>query len=72
MRIRDLTEDRTDEGPVWDKVKAGVKKMFTPAKRESPLVQSQSEVKRIFKKILNKEQLDQKDMSTINNLYRQI
>ena len=46
--------------------------MFTPAKRESPLVQSQSEVKRIFKKILNKEQLDQKDMSTINNLYRQI
>ena len=72
MRIRDLTENRTDEGPIWDKVKAGAKKMFTPAKRESPLVQSQSEVKRIFKKILNKEQLDQRDMTAINNLYRQI
>ena len=72
MRIRDLTENRTDEGPIWDKVKAGAKKMFTPAKRESPLVHSQSEVKGIFKKILNKEQLDQRDMTAINNLYRQI
>ena len=72
MRIRDITDERLDEGPIWDKVKAGAKKMFTPAKRESPLVQSQSEVKRIFKKILNKEQLDQRDMTAINNLYRQI
>lgn len=72
MRIRDITNEQLDEGPIWDKVKAGAKKIFSPAKRESPLIQSQGDVRRIFKKILNKEQLDQRDMTVINSLYRQI
>lgn len=72
MRISDLTDERLDEGPIWDKVKAGAKKIFSPAKRESPLVTSQSDVKLIFKKLINGEKLDQRDMSLINSLYRQI
>ena len=77
MRIQDITDERLDEGPIWDKVKAGAKKIFspakfTPAKKDDPLVQSKGDIKRIFKKILNKEQLDQRDTTLINTLYRQI
>jgi hypothetical protein len=75
MRIRDITEDRIDEGPVWDKVKAGVRQMIVGkggSARQSPLQQSQSTVKAIFKKLINRQPLDQNDMATINDLYRKI
>ena len=72
MRIQDITDERLDEGPIWDKVKAGAKKIFTPAKRESPLVTSQRDIKLIFKKLINGEKLDQRDMALINSIYKQI
>ena len=72
MRIRDITEERLDEGPVWNKVKAGVKKMFAPREKKHPLVAYSGDIKKIFGKLINGEQLTRQDMSVINTLYRKI
>lgn len=72
MRIRDLTEERLDEGPVWDKVKAGVKKVFTPATKKHPLEVNSRAVKDIFYKLIKGEQLNRQDMALINSIYKQI
>lgn len=72
MRIRDLTEDRTDEGPVWDKVKAGVKKLFAPGVKQNPLVTHSRDVKFIFQKIVDGKQLDNNDMLTVKDILRKI
>lgn len=72
MRIRDLTESTIDEGPVWNKVKAGVKKIFAPGEKKHPLVSSSRDVKQIFAKLINGQKLDNYDMSLIKNLHKQI
>lgn len=72
MRIRDITDERLDEGPVWDKVKAGVKKLFAPGEKKHPLVSSSRDVKQIFAKLINGQKLDNYDMSVIRNLHKQI
>lgn len=72
MRIRDITEHRIDEGPVWDKVKAGVKKIFAPGEKKHVLVTNSGNVKRIFTKLVDGKQLDQQDMFVIKDILRQI
>ena len=72
MRIRDLTENRTDEGPVWNKVKAGVKKIFAPGEKKHPLVTHSSDVRYIFQKIVDGKQLDNNDMLTVKDILRKI
>lgn len=67
-------DDQIGEGPIWDKVKQGARALIVgkDGARQSPLVQSQSTVKGIFKKLLNRQPLDQNDMAAINALYRKI
>ena len=72
MRIRDLTEERLDEGPIWDKVKSGVKKIFAPGEKKHPLISSSGDVKQIFGKLINGQKLDNYDMSVIKSLHKQI
>ena len=72
MRIRDLTENRTDEGPVWNKVKAGVKKIFAPGEKKHPLVTHSSDVRYIFQKIVDGKQLDNNDMLIVKDILRKI
>ena len=72
MRIRDLTEERLDEGPIWDKVKSGVKKIFTPAPKKNALETNSRAVKDIFYKLIKGEKLNRQDMALINSIYKQI
>jgi hypothetical protein len=72
MRIRDITDERLDEGPIWNKVKAGVKKMFTPKEKKHPLVAYSGDIRNIFGKLIKGEQLSRQDMSVINSVYRKI
>ena len=72
MRIRDITENTIEEGPIWNKVKAGVKKIFAPGEKKHPLVTNQGQVKNIFGKLRKGEKLNHNDMQTVNDIYNQI
>ena len=72
MRIHDITESTIEEGPIWDKVKSGVKKIFAPGEKKHPLVSHSSDVRYIFQKLVDGKQLDNNDMLTVKDILRKI
>jgi hypothetical protein len=71
MKIRDITDERLDEGPIWDKVKAGAKKIFGPSNKPAARL-PRNELKPILAKIINGEQLDRIDLAQLKSIYKSI
>ena len=69
MRIRDLTEERLDEGPVWDKVKGVAKKIFSPSDKPATRL-PRNDLKPILAKVINGEQLDRIDLAQLKSIYK--